>query len=292
MALQSLPRGLHVRSCCTLGGLQFILRRVQRATRCPHFLHFEDGLDFLGTLCRLNQDEAQDFPPREGDLRMLRNLIERRFHGIIRRHDLGLAWNRQLPRDGRRFAERWKVDAELDKRRVGNFRRINVRTVLRDGQALRSASGEPADLAGETELDCVNDAAFARSIRAGDRERALVEVYIELSMSRTSSICADSSWIDIPARRKNENPHEIVRFRLLARRENRSKLLDFLLVRVVALSELCEKFLDNFFAEVSPLDQLGLSSCDQRVFAGFTRAIEQRDIEPIDLLKSFASDAL
>ncbi len=69
----------------------------------------------------------------------------------------------------------------FDERRVGKFRLVDVRTVFRNGEALGASAGEAADLSGKPEFDRVDDAALAGAVWAGNCERSLAEVDVELS---------------------------------------------------------------------------------------------------------------
>src|SRR6266404_5289912 len=56
-----------------------------------------------------------------------------------------------------------------------------MRAVLRNGKALGAPPHQPTDLSRQAELDRVDHAALARAVRAGDRERPLLKIDIELA---------------------------------------------------------------------------------------------------------------
>src|SRR5258706_3942297 len=97
---------------------------------------------------------------------MVGDLCESGLYVIVRGYNLGFLRGGNLPGDGRCLFERWKKDRQLDERCVRKFGFVNVRTMLRNGEALGSPAGEPAHLSGEPEFDGVDDAALARPIRA------------------------------------------------------------------------------------------------------------------------------
>src|SRR6267143_6324017 len=65
---------LHLRCRGLLRGQKAVLGGVERGARLPDVLQLEDRLDFFGTLGRLDQDETQDLPARQGYLRMVCDL--------------------------------------------------------------------------------------------------------------------------------------------------------------------------------------------------------------------------
>src|SRR5260370_27594171 len=96
---------------------------------------------------------------------MVSNLCQNSLHVVVCGVDFWLLRRRDLSGYGRGFSYLWKKNLQLNERRVGKFRFIDVRTVFRNRETLSSPSGESTDLSREPEFDSVYDAALSRSIR-------------------------------------------------------------------------------------------------------------------------------
>ena len=59
--LQGVPAGLHLRRSVAARDLKLVLGGVQRAAGLADLIELENGLNFLGSLGRLDQDEAENF---------------------------------------------------------------------------------------------------------------------------------------------------------------------------------------------------------------------------------------
>ena len=146
--------------------LKLVLCRVQCAPGLPNLIKFENGLDLFRAPGRFDQDKAENITPRKCDFRMVGDFLKGSFNVSVSGLNFGLLRGRHLSSNRHRFSNPGKKDLQLDKRRVGKLRLIDVRTVFRNREALRSPSGEPSDLPRKPEFNGVDDTALAGPVRA------------------------------------------------------------------------------------------------------------------------------
>lgn len=145
---------------------QFVLGRLEDASDGSHVIQFQQRLNLLGPLAGLDKDVLDDLAPRQGQFRMLSNLLENgpylRIFGCQREalrcldvafkhHGLASLRHKQLERHFRRF---------------GIITLVNVRPVTLHRQPDRPLAGEARDVSGQTELDRVHHTALARPVRS------------------------------------------------------------------------------------------------------------------------------
>jgi hypothetical protein len=80
-----------------------VLCRIKGAACLPDLFKFEDCLDFIGALCRLDEDKAQDFAARQCYLRLICDLGQSRQHVGIAWFDLRFLRRGHLARNGGRL---------------------------------------------------------------------------------------------------------------------------------------------------------------------------------------------
>ena len=112
---------------------------------------------------------------------MVGDFIENCLDVGVGRVDLGLVGRRDFSGDGGGLADAGEKHLQRDERSVRKLDLVNVRSVLGNRQALRSPAGEPPDLTAEAELDRVNNAALAGTVRTGDGEGLLAESKVKFS---------------------------------------------------------------------------------------------------------------
>ena len=144
-----------------MSGLESILRRIESASGFADLIQLEKGLNLSGALARLDEDKANDVPAAERDLRVILYRRERGFHIVVGRLDRGLLRGLELPCDGGGLAEFGNEEANRDERRIRELRLVDMRAVLRDGEALGADPCKPANLACKREFDGVDNRAFS-----------------------------------------------------------------------------------------------------------------------------------